>query len=150
MWRTVPDPHASRRVLLGLVLVVVLVVALVIGAQPKGASDPLSRAHALDADIRCPSCENISVAVSESSSALAVRREILHGFEGGESATQIEDRLIGQYGPSIVLRPATSGFIGLVWFIPALIAVSAGGVVATIFYRRSRQLRRLEPTMSAE
>jgi cytochrome c-type biogenesis protein CcmH len=140
---TMVERRSRRSVVWAVLLGVALIVAFVIGAQPKSPSTITSRAHALEADIRCPSCEDISVATSESSSSIAVRKEIVRDLRMGQTTTQIEQQLVDQYGSNIVLRPPTKGLISLVWFIPLLVAVVALSVVGVIFYRRSQSLRNL-------
>lgn len=147
-----PRPPADRRAArrshpwLGLgVLAVVLAVALAIGGGvgQGGQPTPAQRAAALDAVLRCPSCEDLSVAQSSASSAVAVRHEVLHLAREGRTDQQIQDRLVGQYGPAILLRPPTSGLASLVWIVPAVAAAGAVVALGLLFWRRARQMARL-------
>jgi cytochrome c-type biogenesis protein CcmH len=126
-------------------LLVVLAVALAIGSGVGTSSPPTAaqRVAALEADLRCPSCEDLSVAQSTTSSALAVRKEVSQLVAAGASDQQIDQRLVAQYGPSILLRPPTSGLSALVWILPAVAGALALGALGTLFWRRSRQLSRL-------
>lgn len=135
-----------RRPWLGLgVLLVVLAVALAIGGGlgQGGRQTPDQRAAALDAQLRCPSCDDLSVAQSSASAAVAVRHEVLHLAREGRTDQQIEDQLVGQYGPTILLRPPTSGLASLVWIVPALAGAGAVGALVVLFWRRGRQMARL-------
>ena len=122
----------------------VLGVALAIGAGVGSHSAPTAaqRAAAIEAQVRCPSCDDLSVAQSSASSALAVRHQIATEVRRGESAQQIENGLVAQYGESILLSPPDSGLSALVWYVP----VVAGGIalcaLALFFWRRSRLWRR--------
>jgi cytochrome c-type biogenesis protein CcmH/NrfF len=80
------------------------------------------------------------VAQSSASAAVAVREEVTHLVALGRTNSQIESTLVGQYGPTILLRPPTSGLISLVWFLPALGAVVTFAVLAVYFRRRSRAM----------
>ena len=124
---------------------VALTVALVIGSGVTSSAAPSAaqRAAALDTQIRCPSCEDISVAQSSASSAIAVRREVASLAAAGESDRAIEQRLVAQYGPSILLSPPDSGLSSLVWLVPLVAGILALAALGAFFWRRSRSWRRL-------
>lgn len=126
-------------------LLVVLAVALAFGAGLGSGGPPsdAARAAALDAQVRCPSCEDLSVAQSSASAAVAVRHEVARLVRSGRTDQQIETQLVSQYGPTILLRPPASGLSALVWVLPAVGGAAAVAVLATLFWRRSRQLRAL-------
>lgn len=128
-----------------LVLLAVLAAALLVGSGvgQGGHQTPAQRASALDAGIRCPSCEDLSVAQSSASTAVAVRHEVLQLVRRGESDQEIEDALVGQYGTAILLRPPTSGLASLVWIVPAVAGFAAAAALGVLFWRRSRQMSRL-------
>ena len=113
------------------------------GVGQGGHQSPDQRAAALDAQLRCPSCDDLSVAQSSASAAVAVRHEVLHLARRGWSDQRIDDRLVGQYGPTILLRPPTSGLASLVWIVPAVAAAGALAALGALFWRRSRQMARL-------
>jgi cytochrome c-type biogenesis protein CcmH/NrfF len=126
-------------------LLVVLGVALAIGSGvgSGGHQTNAERAAALDSQIRCPSCADLSVAESSASSAVAVRHQIATLVDDGRTDEQIEDALVAQYGTTILLRPPTSGLTSLVWIVPAVAGALAVGALAVLFWRRSRALDRL-------
>ncbi len=126
---------------------VVLAVALVIGSGVTTSAAPTSaqRASALDTQIRCPSCEDVSIAQSSAASAIAVRHEVAHLTNLGLSDREIEQRLVDQYGPSILLAPPDSGLSSLVWFLPLAAGLLAVGGLGLFFWRRSRTWQRLQP-----
>ncbi len=126
-------------------LLVVLAVALAIGSGVGSGGHPTNaqRATALEAQIRCPSCEDLSVAQSSASSAVAVRHQIATLVDEGRTDQQIEATLVDQYGTTILLRPPTSGLTSLVWILPAVAGGLALGALAVLFWRRSRALERL-------
>ena len=59
--------------------------------------------------MRCPACEDISVAVSDATSAIAVRHEITRDVHRGDSDNTILTSLEDTYGASILLSPPTTG-----------------------------------------
>lgn len=123
----------------------VLGVVLAVGAGVGSSSTPTDtqRAAAIEAQVRCPSCDDLSVAQSAASSALAVRRQIAVEVARGETATAIENGLVAQYGPSILLSPPASGLSGLVWYVPAVAGGIALCLLSVFFWRRTRSWRAL-------
>jgi len=95
--------------LVWVLLAVVLAVALAFSVSKGGPLTPAQRAAAIDAVLKCPSCDGISVADSSASSAAAVRQVVLARVREGQSDQQIEQYLVSRYGPSILLRPPTTG-----------------------------------------
>lgn len=143
---TVATPARRPRPWLGLgTLLVVLVVALAIGSGlgSGGHQTAAQRAAALDSQIKCPSCDDLSVAQSSASAAVAVRHEVLRLARRGETDQQIEDALVSQYGPTILLRPPTSGLTSLVWIVPAVAGTTAVVALGVLFWRRGREMVRL-------
>jgi cytochrome c-type biogenesis protein CcmH/NrfF len=119
----------------------VLVVALVIGSGVLhgSAQTPAQRAAAIETDVRCPSCTDVSVAQSNESTALAVRHQIGRLVNEGRSTAQIEQTLVSQYGSTILLVPPDAGGFSVLWLIPIVSAIAVVLAVAALFWRRSRQ-----------
>ena len=122
----------------GSLWLVVLAVALAFGASARGPQTPAQRAAALDGILKCPSCDGISVADSSASTAAAVRQLVLARVRQGQSDQQIEQYLVSRYGPSILLRPPTTGITAVVWVVPLLAAVGGAGGLGLFFWRRRR------------
>ncbi len=120
-------------------LAVVVAAALVAGAGPGGGPpDGRHRIAALEASVRCPSCEDLSVADSSAPSAVEIRSLIATDVRSGRSDAQIRAFLVSRYGPSILLRPATTGAVGVVWLLPLAGLVLALGALGFFFWRRRR------------
>jgi len=125
-------------VLLGVVFVLVLIAAS--GAFDRATPTQHSRIAALEATIKCPSCEGLSVAQSNAPSAVAVRQRIAREVHQGSSDAEIRRRLVDAYGSTILLVPPKSGLTLVLWIGPLVVAV--GGlwlIVRTL--RRSRHGR---------
>jgi len=115
----------------------VVVLSLAVGAgHPGAAPSPAQRAAAVDAVVRCPSCEGLSVADSTAATAVAIRATVLARARAGQSDAQIEGFLVSRYGPAILLRPPTSGPAALVWVIPLAGLVVATAGIGVVFWRR--------------
>ena len=79
-----------RRVLVWGGLAVLVVGTLAWAAWPSsGATTPASRASELATELRCPDCEALSVADSDSTSAEAIRADLLRRTKAGESDAEI-------------------------------------------------------------
>jgi cytochrome c-type biogenesis protein CcmH len=102
----------------------VVVVAVTVVTAPTAPTSQ-SRINHLETLVRCPACEDISVAVSDATSAIAVRHEINRDVHRGESDNNILTSLEATYGPSILLSPPTSGLGTLLWAVPVAVLVLA-------------------------
>jgi cytochrome c-type biogenesis protein CcmH len=112
--------------------------ALAVGTwHPSSAPTAAQRSAAIEAAVRCPSCEGISVLDSSAATAVAIRRAVEARVRAGQSDARIEGYLTSRYGPQILLRPPAHGATAWVWVLPPL-ALSAGlvGIVAVLWRRR--------------
>jgi len=121
--------------LAGLFAVIVLVAA----ASPAPA---LARSSGLDEQVRaiasrlrCPVCQNESVADSPSELAAQMRALIRTKLEQGESPEAIVAYFASRYGEWILLDPPRQGLGWVLWSAPAVILV-VGLAAAVRFIRR--------------
>ncbi len=119
--------------LFALALVALVVATLVL--SPAAPSRQARIAH-LESLVRCPSCEDLSVAQSSAPTALAVRHEIAAAVARGASDTAILTALETAYGPAILLSPPTSGLGTLLWAGPLALIVAALALGALRWRRR--------------
>jgi cytochrome c-type biogenesis protein CcmH len=129
-----------------LLLVPVLGIALFVGAG-AGAGPPTaaSRTARLASDVRCPTCEGLSAAESETPASVAIRQEIRRRVDAGETDDQIRGFLVSRYGSDILLTPAGTGVASLVWALP-VVAVVAGAGAMVLALRRRRSVPHPVPT----
>lgn len=123
------------------VLAVIVAIALVTGSIRPSAPSASARIAYLESVIKCPSCDNLSIAQSSSGVAQALRNEVRTLVEAGWSTPRIETRIEAEYGTAEVLSPPG----GLVWVIP-IIAVGLGAVAIAVVLARSRRRRRASPS----
>ncbi len=114
----------------------VAVVAWALAVSPHGATQGARIAH-LESLVRCPSCEDLSVAQSNATSAVAVRHEIAREVRAGRSDTQILTSLEAVYGSGILLSPPTTGLGALLYLVP-LVGVATLVLVLARLWRRRR------------
>jgi cytochrome c-type biogenesis protein CcmH len=101
--------------------------------------------HVLAAQLKCPVCQDESVADSPSWVAQQMRAIIRQQIQEGKSDQQIVQYFEQRYGSSIVWAPQWQGFGLLTWLVPvALFLVGAGLVFLTL-----RDWQALAPHSSA-
>jgi cytochrome c-type biogenesis protein CcmH len=106
-----------------------LALTLAAVAGPAGASAAAPRVSLLDVenDVMCVACHE-PLAVSQSPQADAERNYIQGLIAQGETKAQIEQALVGQYGPAVLGRPPAHGLNLTVYILPP--AVLLAGIVA--------------------
>jgi cytochrome c-type biogenesis protein CcmH len=110
------------------------VLAVTLLEAPSTASTSGRIAH-LETLVKCPACDDLSVAQSNATSSIAVRHDITRRVKEGQSDNKILTSLEATYGTSILLSPSTSGLGLLLWLVP-LGAVVALAVAAVRLVRR--------------
>ncbi|HEY9474123.1 MAG TPA: cytochrome c-type biogenesis protein CcmH [Mycobacteriales bacterium] len=131
------------RSLVGLVVLAVVaagLVALVVVAV-RGEAPPTSqaqRAHQIASTLRCPICEDLSVADSPAPLAGQMRQQISEQLAAGRSAEQIRAGFVAAYGDSVLLTPPHRGIGQIAYLLPFLVLV-AGLAAATLLLRGWRR-----------
>ncbi|MEI6454018.1 MAG: cytochrome c-type biogenesis protein CcmH [Actinomycetes bacterium] len=118
-----------------------LLLATLIFGSGALSSAPLSRADhiaVVEAGIRCPACEGLSVAQSNAPSAIAVRHQIEAWVKDGISDQMIKDRLVAQFGASVLLAPPKSGLSLWLWILPIALALGVAVIFVFLVIKRKR------------
>lgn len=100
-----------------------LLVILLAGSSGMAlaAENPLeAQVHSLAAELRCPVCQNLSVADSPSEMAGQMRDLIRDRLRRGERPEAVKAYLVERYGEWILLVPPPWGFSLLAWVAPFL------------------------------
>jgi len=113
----------------------VLVITAAVVVTPTASTSATRIAH-LESLVKCPSCQDLSVAQSTSASSLAVRAEITSMVTAGKSDTQILTTIEDAYGTNVLLSPSTSGLGVLLWLTPTLVVVAALAIGVRLRKRR--------------
>jgi cytochrome c-type biogenesis protein CcmH len=77
----------------------------------------------LEGEVMCPVC-GTTLDQSNSPAAEQIKRVIARRIAAGDTETEIKDRLVANYGESILAAPPKHGFGLLAWWLPI------GGIVA--------------------
>ena len=101
-------------------------------------TDPADKARytALAEELRCLVCQNQTLAESDASLAVDLRRQLEAMVIEGRSDDEIKRYLVDRYGEFVLYRPPVQASTWLLWFGPfALLAI---GVAVWFFVRRGR------------
>lgn len=115
-----------------------ILMLLISVASPLTASSVEEQVREISAELRCPVCQNLSVADSPSRMANQMRDLVRERLEAGESPEAIKAYFVERYGEWILLAPKREGFNLLVWVLPFL-GLGGGAVGLLLVLRRWRQ-----------
>jgi cytochrome c-type biogenesis protein CcmH len=105
--------------------------AVAVGGEAARAEAP--NAADLEAELVCPVCETT---LDQSNAPVAERMKayIRTRIAAGDSAQEIKDALVAEFGPGVLARPPEGGFGLLAWLLP-LGALVVGAVVVGVLIR---------------
>ena len=128
--------HRIRRTI-GLALILLLVLFCSIPA--RAAADLDEQTRQIAAELRCPVCQNLSVADSPSELAQQMRALVAEQLKEGKTPDQVKAFFVSKYGAWVLLAPEPKGFSLLLWVFPYAAALT--GIVLVILIGR-RWVRR--------
>lgn len=85
----------------------------------------------------CPVC-GTTLDQSNAPAAMQIKRVIADRIAGGDSKSEIKNRLVAEYGEAILAAPQRKGFGLLAWWVPLAGIVAAAAVVGVGAWRWSR------------
>ncbi|MCW2484379.1 cytochrome c-type biogenesis protein CcmH [Candidatus Symbiopectobacterium sp. NZEC127] len=100
----------------------------------------------LTTQLRCPKCQNNSIADSNSMIASDMRQKVYELMQQGQSKQQVVDYMVNRYGYFVTYEPPLTPFTILLWLLPALFLVAGIWVIV----RRTRRTTRTEPPISEQ
>lgn len=119
--------------------VAVVIVAAVLAPSGRGGDSLDDRVREIASGLRCPVCQNLSVADSPSRLAGEMRSEIGAQLEAGRTAAQVRAFFVERYGEWVLLAPTRRGLNLLPWLVP-VVGVAAGVVLwISLLRRRPRE-----------
>jgi cytochrome c-type biogenesis protein CcmH len=120
----------SRLIHLGSAAVIVALLGVTAIGLLLGDRAPGNRAYELQQRLRCPVCTSVSIAESQSDTAVAMRRAVDEQIAAGRSDAQIVDYFRARYGDWVLLDPPARGRTTLLWLLPGGVALIGLVVVA--------------------
>ncbi|NVK72982.1 MAG: cytochrome c-type biogenesis protein CcmH [Oceanospirillaceae bacterium] len=127
----------------GIFLSVVVLFSLSVFAQePMQFSSELNktRYQSLVEELRCPKCQNQSLADSGSGIAVDLRELVHQMIEQGKTDQEIVDYMVARYGSFVLYRPQHSTATFLLWYGPFILL--GIGLLAFIAVVRTNRKRR--------
>lgn len=119
------------------VLAAIAVAVLAYGSFHSSPSGNAARAAQLDTVIKCPSCEDLSIAQSDAPSAVTLRHEVAGFVAKGWSNARIEAWVTARYGSDGLLIPSSSGASEMLYIVPvALVGAAVAGLGWYMWRRR--------------
>jgi len=108
-------------------------------AAPEAADPALeARMVKITSELRCLVCQNQTIADSNASLAVDLRREARALIKQGKSDAEVVDYMTARYGDFVLYRPPLRATTLLLWFGPALMLAGGAAVLVTVLRRRSR------------
>jgi cytochrome c-type biogenesis protein CcmH len=96
------------------------------------------RFQQLTAQLRCPMCQNETLADSNAPIARDLRNQIFQLMQHGQSDQQIKQYLVARYSDYVLYDPPLKAGTILLWFGPLLVLLGGAGVVLMAIRKRSR------------
>jgi cytochrome c-type biogenesis protein CcmH len=127
----------------GIVPALLLLLASAVGAADtdEGFEDPVlnERYRALIREVRCPKCQNESIADSDAPVAADLRREIRKQIAAGASDEDVTQFLLARYGDFVLYRPQVKPTTWALYAGPFVLLAVGGVVFWRILRTRSAQ-----------
>lgn len=141
-----------RRALLlfALCLLPMLVMAQAIQPLPFRDRAEEVRFQKLSSELRCPMCQNETLADSNAPIAHDLRRQVFEMIQAGKSDDEIKTYLVDRYSQFVLYKPPVEPSTWLLWFGPLVVLAAGAAVVAVQVRRRARQNPAATPANDTE
>jgi cytochrome c-type biogenesis protein CcmH len=112
----------------------VLVLAL---APVAAASERHPTLGELEGEVICPTCHTT---LDQSSSPIAARMKLFIAarIRAGDTKSEIERKLVAQFGPEVIAKPSRHGFDLVAWLLPLVLLIGGAVAVALAVWRWRR------------
>lgn len=122
---------------------IITAVLLFFTVQANGAIDALQFSsptqeetyHQLTEQLRCPQCQNNSIADSNATIANDMRTKVFELLEQGKSKQEIVDYMVARYGHFVTYDPPLTFSTVLLWLLPIMLLFIGLG----LFFKRHPQ-----------
>jgi cytochrome c-type biogenesis protein CcmH len=126
-------------------LLLLACVAVLLAAPVARASEQHPTQAELEGQVMCPVC-GTTLDQSDSPAAQQIKRVIARRIAAGDTKSQIEDRLVANYGEAILAAPPHHGFGLLAWWLPIAGILAAAALVGAGAWRWSHTREPPAPT----
>jgi cytochrome c-type biogenesis protein CcmH len=118
-------------------LLVLACVAALLAVPVARASEQHPTQAELEGEVMCPVC-GTTLDQSDSPAAQQIKRVIAQRIAAGDTKSEIKNRLVANYGESILAAPPHHGFGLVAWWLPVVGITAAAAVVGAGAWRWSR------------
>lgn len=129
----------EKRVMAALLVMLLMVVSLDLQARAERLEDPQLRERfdRLAEELRCPKCQNESIASSGAPIARDMRQRVRKLLREGYSDQTILDEMVARFGDFVRYRPPVEPRTWVLWFGP-FVAIGVGIAAALVLVLRAR------------
>lgn len=122
--------------------------------EPTTAMDTDAGIQAIEKKLRCSCGCGLDIYTCRTTDftctySPALHKEVVGLAEGGKSAQQIIDAFVAQYGEAALMAPPKHGFNLAGYFVPSIVIVIAGVLLALTLRRWTREARVAAPAAPA-
>jgi cytochrome c-type biogenesis protein CcmH len=146
--KPLPQSTFLRLLLVALLAFTGFVHAQAIEPMPFANHAQELRFQHLTRQLRCPMCQNETLADSNAPIARDLRNQIFQMMQQGKSDEQIKQYLVDRYSNYVLYDPPLNPGTWLLWFGPLLILLGGAGVVWMAIRKRDRG-GRASPTIDS-
>ncbi len=93
----------------------------------------------LTEQLRCPKCQNNSIADSNAMIASDMRQKVYELQQQGQSKQQIIDYMVARYGHFVTYEPPLTPSTLVLWLLPALFVIGGALVIVKRARKRGQQ-----------
>lgn len=146
-WKSFTDSSFIKGVVGGILFFLMLPALATINAYQFENPQQEQRFRNLTEELRCPKCQNQSIADSNAPLSADLRQRVYEMIKDGRSNDEIIHFLVARYGDFITYRPPLEPMTWVLWFGPL-------GVVLVVFLALvlwiRKHGRRAEPELSEQ
>jgi cytochrome c-type biogenesis protein CcmH len=118
-----------RRGLAATAALIALAAAPAPDTRAQAPADLEARTSEVARELRCPTCQGLSIEDSPSDLARDMRATVRDQLAAGRSPEQVKAYFVGRYGEWVLLEPEASGFNLFVYLLPVLALLLGLGIV---------------------
>ena len=130
-------PVALTRATRCLLATLLVLLAALVAAAAAPASERHPTLAELEGEVMCPTCHT-TLDQSDAPAARRIEQFIRQRIAAGDSKSEIEAKLVDQFGPAILAAPPHKGFGLLAWWLPLIGIAVAALLVAAAAWRWAR------------
>lgn len=108
------------------------------------------RFHRLTEELRCPKCQNQSIADSDADLARDMRDRVHGMIVEGKSDDEIVGYFVSRYGDFVSYRPPVNARTSVLWLIPLLMLLGGGVLIVRLLRKASAQADQQESNNDSE